>query len=1430
MELSIFKNKFSTFVKNEFISNKANEKTNKTTTNNKFGLKNISAYGVNNSNNNYKKIQDDLKSKNIKDFTESNVLITETPEFTNNKKLEIFERISNSNSNKNPNKNFNDISIQSYLYKNRNSNLKLSSTNNVSYPNNRNNFINLYHTNNNKGKINQLTDQNKKSSNSNNSKNHYFSNPSLIIPSTNASFHIKSTFSLEKNQNNNLNKKNFEDINVINKISDKRNSLVNKSKNLTKPYDKLEIIKDRSNVLSDQLKNISNQVNFNFVDSNFKIQNETKKQHKTFTKSGDNNLKLKTKNYNNNYYNKISEKLQQNIMNNNYSILNPKKYNPFSKEKDKYTNMITPDILNLSQSNKAYFNKMKKNVLQDNDEICDKIMEINNTVANENLYNYILFEQSHNHEPINLKKLPSLQMSELSNNIIKRNSGDFSNEQQEKNRNINLKLSNNKIANSNNSSKLQQKLGIKKIRTLHEKNYSNFNNISCNETIKNSISENFIYNNSDEKKESSLDKNNFLINALHSTKNKNTKFIDEIFTHLDYNITENNLLEKKELAKSSQNKSIVLNPQQLNISIKSFNNNLNQISPDKIINKNFEEKMIKNISRMRSDENKLNENLECNQDDYKLNQVDNYKTLLKNNKIIIPKLPINNVSINNEGLLDNSIAITKINNIKNNNNLNSKNQINSENSFFSHKKNLDNQNSSEGNTSDNFLYNLVPCTLSNPLDTDINIIEHNRDKEKERDKLIINEIFSEQEELNIEPNERKDNKNEFKQGLNNVFSSDNYSVQMSDKTHDKYFVKKNTQFDKPTAIKNFTNINNLINSLNTRAKIQSSNNNLNLNSNTVNKYKKTFKGDSMNQKDLQYANIFPNNFVHKKNDSNAYYINLKNEILKNNNTSNHINNKNKSSYNNTYNNHLNNLINKKIPFIQVKKYINKYLNEKTTKYLNVDSKNKINKDENLVIKKELLKNFNNNLNSTTNKDSFLNLELFSAKILYTDPSECNDKAKQKLMKNYDLSLNPNNKLPLHNNDSNLNNKPNFEKSQNFGKEKVLNTENMMIDSAHNNILLTDDQLYELDDNYDLNCLTSERSSLKQNKNLEDLNKYVNQYNLINNTNKVVGFFKKEKNPNANNNSNNQTFVKIKHEISKRLNNNDISSHNAYNSLSPKSKVGYKNRYCSNPNNKLSPSNDNNKNVDLEKSGNNNNTNAQSNTNSILYSSIIDFINKNFKTFEILEIVNKIRTNSIYYLGDMNAKFQIFYSKLDLIKSFIETGLENGELNVNVASLNYIPTSQKNSNNKNLEFSINYSNSNSESHRTNNTKSSDGQNNCVNHYNENCSLQKSNPEKYLDDENGNYYIRIGDHIDYRYEIVSELGQGSFGQALKCYDHKNKEFVCVKIIKNKKKFIKQSKIEIKLLEYIQSNDPKNKKNIVRILNNFSFRNHNVNKTLI
>lgn len=93
----------------------------------------------------------------------------------------------------------------------------------------------------------------------------------------------------------------------------------------------------------------------------------------------------------------------------------------------------------------------------------------------------------------------------------------------------------------------------------------------------------------------------------------------------------------------------------------------------------------------------------------------------------------------------------------------------------------------------------------------------------------------------------------------------------------------------------------------------------------------------------------------------------------------------------------------------------------------------------------------------------------------------------------------------------------------------------------------------------------------------------------------------------------------------------------------------------------------------------------------------------------------------------------------------------------------------------------------------------------------------------DNDKGDYKIVINDHLDFRYEVVSVIGKGSFGQVCKCIDHKLKETLAVKIIRNKRKFHKQGAVEVKLLKSMKEQDPEDIYNIVSIKNHFTFRNH-------
>ena len=100
-----------------------------------------------------------------------------------------------------------------------------------------------------------------------------------------------------------------------------------------------------------------------------------------------------------------------------------------------------------------------------------------------------------------------------------------------------------------------------------------------------------------------------------------------------------------------------------------------------------------------------------------------------------------------------------------------------------------------------------------------------------------------------------------------------------------------------------------------------------------------------------------------------------------------------------------------------------------------------------------------------------------------------------------------------------------------------------------------------------------------------------------------------------------------------------------------------------------------------------------------------------------------------------------------------------------------------------------------------------------------------PNNGYDDDKSDYKVVVDDHVGYRYQVLNELGRGSFGQVSKALDHKTKTFVALKIIKNKKKFHDQAMIEANILKHLRDNDPSDKMHIVRMVDNFIFRNHMV-----
>lgn len=94
---------------------------------------------------------------------------------------------------------------------------------------------------------------------------------------------------------------------------------------------------------------------------------------------------------------------------------------------------------------------------------------------------------------------------------------------------------------------------------------------------------------------------------------------------------------------------------------------------------------------------------------------------------------------------------------------------------------------------------------------------------------------------------------------------------------------------------------------------------------------------------------------------------------------------------------------------------------------------------------------------------------------------------------------------------------------------------------------------------------------------------------------------------------------------------------------------------------------------------------------------------------------------------------------------------------------------------------------------------------------------------FDDDKGEYKVHVGDHLGFRYEILAPLGKGSFGQVLKCLDHRTGRTVAVKIVKNKRRFQAQALVEIKLLKQLRDQDPRGETCTIHLLDHFFFRHH-------
>lgn len=69
----------------------------------------------------------------------------------------------------------------------------------------------------------------------------------------------------------------------------------------------------------------------------------------------------------------------------------------------------------------------------------------------------------------------------------------------------------------------------------------------------------------------------------------------------------------------------------------------------------------------------------------------------------------------------------------------------------------------------------------------------------------------------------------------------------------------------------------------------------------------------------------------------------------------------------------------------------------------------------------------------------------------------------------------------------------------------------------------------------------------------------------------------------------------------------------------------------------------------------------------------------------------------------------------------------------------------------------------------------------------------------------------------------LGQGTFGKVVEAFDKKKGNKVAIKVIRSVQKYRDASRIELRVLSTLASNDPHNRNKCIHLRDCFDFRNH-------
>ncbi|KAF2461940.1 kinase-like domain-containing protein [Lineolata rhizophorae] len=94
---------------------------------------------------------------------------------------------------------------------------------------------------------------------------------------------------------------------------------------------------------------------------------------------------------------------------------------------------------------------------------------------------------------------------------------------------------------------------------------------------------------------------------------------------------------------------------------------------------------------------------------------------------------------------------------------------------------------------------------------------------------------------------------------------------------------------------------------------------------------------------------------------------------------------------------------------------------------------------------------------------------------------------------------------------------------------------------------------------------------------------------------------------------------------------------------------------------------------------------------------------------------------------------------------------------------------------------------------------------------------------VDDDDGHYIVTPEADLTDRYKIVKLLGQGTFGKVVEAVDRRRNTKCAIKVIRSVQKYRDASRIELRVLSTLASNDNQNRNKCIHLRDCFDFRNH-------